>query len=135
MLVPLDTESTLLTIGIAVFIMGIGFGGCFPALTIIIQTAVGYDQRGAATALNSLVRTIGQTVGVSSFGSLLNLAMARYFAQDGSLSTGPMDVSALNFSLHAVFIALVTIAVVCFLLSFSLSNQLKEEKGEQGERQ
>lgn len=135
MLLPLDTESNILRIGIAVFIMGIGFGGCFPSLTIIIQTAVGYEQRGAATALNSLVRTIGQTVGVSSFGSLLNVTMARYFAQDGSPSTGLVDVNALNFSLHAVFIAFVIIAMVCFLLSFSLSNQLKEEKEARGERQ
>lgn len=128
MLIFLDPQTSLFLIGIIVFLLGLGFGGCFTALTLMVQSSVGYEQRGAATALNALVRTVGQTIGVGALGSMLNLFMARFYTFHGSSGTG-QDILALNFSIHALFIAFVVIALICFLFSFFLPNHLKEEQG------
>ena len=68
----LSIKSPLISVIVYGFIMGFGFGGAFTTLTIVVQESVGYNKRGAATAVNSLVRTLGQTIGVSIFGSILN---------------------------------------------------------------
>ncbi|MDF2502812.1 MDR family MFS transporter [Clostridium sp.] len=120
------------------FIMGFGFGGAFTTLTIIVQESVYYNKRGAATASNSLLRTIGQTVGVSIFGIVFNLNIVRYFYKLGRknvdpnslysadvINTGiPISVmkDALNYGMHVVFIVLIIISIVSLILSFMLKN-------------
>jgi MFS family permease len=72
LLLQLGIESSLIMVIICTFIMGFGFGGSFPTLTIVIQASVNYNKRGAATALNSLVRTIGHTIGVSDSAAIFS---------------------------------------------------------------
>jgi EmrB/QacA subfamily drug resistance transporter len=118
------------------FIMGFGFGGAFTTLTIVVQESVGYDKRGVATAANSLVRTLGQTIAVSIFGIILNMNIVKYFNNRGingiepnnlyskhALSSG-IDIdqikSSLNSGLHQVFITFIVIALVSLSLSYIL---------------
>lgn len=54
---------------------GIGFGFSFAVFTIIAQSSVHYHLRGASTALNSFVKSIGQTIAVTVFGTLINLGI------------------------------------------------------------
>lgn len=54
-------------------VCGVGFGYSSTVFTIIAQSSVAYEQRGASTALNAFTRSLGQTVGVAIFGSWLNL--------------------------------------------------------------
>lgn len=54
---------------------GIGFGFSFAVFTIIAQSSVHYHLRGASTALNSFVKSIGQTIAVTVFGMLINLGI------------------------------------------------------------
>lgn len=51
---------------------GLGFGFSFTVFTIIAQSSVGFSLRGASTALNSFVKSLGQTIGVAVFGVLIN---------------------------------------------------------------
>lgn len=83
LLITLDLNSSLVLVLAVVSIIGFGLGGVLSVLTIIIQESVGYDKRGAATATNSLVKTIGETIGISLFGSIFNLYIAKYFIDLG----------------------------------------------------
>ena len=129
----LNIHSPLWFVWIFVFIMGIGFGGAFTTLTIMIQESVSYNKRGAAVAANSLVKTLGQTIGVSVFGSVFNLFIVRYFLQQGIsgvdpgnlyqpaagkvLLTGDQIALSLNSSLHILFIIMTGISCLSFIFS------------------
>ena len=123
------------------FIMGFGFGGAFTTLTIVVQESVGYNKRGVATAANSLVRTLGQTIAVSVFGVILNTNIVKYFNNIGikgiepnnlyssqALSSGVGMIQikeSLNSGLHQVFITFIVIALVSLALSFILDRNKK----------
>ncbi|MCX5991843.1 MAG: MDR family MFS transporter [Chloroflexi bacterium] len=67
--------------GQAVFdivVMGLGLGIALPLLVIAVQNAVPYRIMGAATASVQFFRSIGQTVGLAIFGSI----MASHFASN-----------------------------------------------------
>ena len=60
--------------GQAVFdivVMGLGLGIALPLLVIAVQNAVPYRIMGAATASVQFFRSIGQTVGLAIFGSIM----------------------------------------------------------------
>lgn len=124
----LGINTSLLSVLIYVSIMGVGFGGAFTTLTIIVQESVEYNKRGAATAANSLLRTLGQTIGVSIFGSIFNLYIIKYFIKIGingvdpsniynSLVTSEQIKLSINSSLHVLFIMLIIISSISLILS------------------
>lgn len=112
LLTTLSAKTHLLQILVYTTMLGFGFGGVFNTLTIMVQESVGYDKRGTAIAFNSLIRTLAQTIGVSIFGSILNMNIG---------------TTSLGAGLHIVFIALVVVAVVCAGVSVVLPSGLKEE--------
>lgn len=127
-----------------VCIMGFGFGFVFTTVTVAVQESVGYSERGAATAVNSLLRTLGQTIGVTVFGSELNLRTVKYFSKLGivikdtnnlsspeNLAKGVTEAhikTALHSGVHGIYFLLVLAGLVCLILAFLLSNNLKENK-------
>jgi len=133
LLPTLGINSSLLLVLIYVFVMGFGFGGAFTTLTIIVQESVEYNKRGAAMATNSLLRTLGQTIGVSVFGSIFNLYIIKYFIQLGIKGVNPSNLYksstyntavtseqiklSLNSSLHVLFIILIMISSISLILS------------------
>lgn len=143
LLLTLGVASQLLSVAAYAFIMGFGFGGAFTTLTIVVQASVDYSKRGAATASNALLRTLGQTIGVSVFGSLLNLRIVQYFNELNITGVEPGNLysssgvsnglslehikGAMNFGIHGVFFVLIALAGVCAIFSLTLSNGLKEE--------
>jgi EmrB/QacA subfamily drug resistance transporter len=61
--------------GIAVFnivLVGLGLGATFPVLTITVQNAVPYSMLGVATSSIAFFRSIGGSVGLAIFGSVMN---------------------------------------------------------------
>lgn len=143
-LLTLTVSSPLLLVIIYITIMGLGFGGSFTTLTIIVQSSVDYSKRGAATASNSLVRTLGQTIGVGVFGSMFNLSIVNYFNRLGIKGVDPSNLysavsinygvsieqikAALHSGLYLVFILLIILSVVSLILSFILPSDLKEKR-------
>lgn len=139
----LNINSPLALLVIYAFIMGFGYGGTLTTLTIVIQEAVGYKKRGAATAANSLIRTIGQTIGVAIFGAVFNLNISKYLNEIGvhgvaagnlySNTSAKTNVSqyniklALNSGVHSLFFILIICAIVCVLMSFMISSGLKSK--------
>ncbi|MBC2580758.1 MDR family MFS transporter [Clostridium sp. DJ247] len=143
LLPTLNYNSPLILVIIYIFIMGFGFGGSFTTLTIVVQSSVGYRKRGAATAANSLVRTLGQTIGVSILGSIFNSSIAKYFINLGLKGIDPSNLYStwnlnnglwsqhiklsLNSGLHAIFWGFVLVVIICLVLSLTLPSDLKDE--------
>ncbi len=134
-------KSPLVLVIVYGFIMGFGFGGAFTTLTIVVQESVGYNKRGAATAANSLVRTLGQTIAVSIFGSILNMNIVKYFNNLGVRGIEPNNLYSqatlgrgvslhqiklsLTSGLHEVFTAFIIIALASLALSFIFEGKIK----------
>ncbi len=146
LLPTLGINSSLLLVMIYVSIIGFGFGGAFTTLTIVIQESVGYSKRGAATATNSLLRTLGQTIGVSVFGSIFNFYIVKYFTRIGMPGIDPSNLYkssshtsavaneqirlSLNSSLHIIFILLIVIAGLSLIISVFMPKIAKSDKSE-----
>lgn len=128
---------------------GLGFGFSFSVFTIIAQSSVNYDLRGASNALNSFVRSIGQTIAVTVFGALINLGIVSR-TSGGTASGIPVSQEDINNllspekvhllpkelwdelkhvlggSLHVLFIIMAIIAVFGVVSTFGLRSKAPE---------
>lgn len=84
-LTMMGSTSADLWIYIAVATIGVGFGLSQPMFIVVLQTVVSYRQRGTATASNSFLSTVGQTLGVAVFGAVFNFIVLRGFREGGQL--------------------------------------------------
>lgn len=81
----------------AMFLIGAGMGFSTLALLLGVQSSVGYRLRGAATASVTFIRTLGQTVGLAAFGTIVNLQLlGRLRAIPGLVPEGATAREALN---------------------------------------
>ena len=142
----LNVNTALPLVVLFSFVMGFGLGGAFTTLTIVVQTSVEYNKRGAATATNSLLRTLGQTIGVSIFGGIFNADIANYFNKIGINGidnsnlystaskmgvTGEQITLSLNNATHIIFIIFVLIAILCLILTVVLPKVIHKKFLEQ----
>lgn len=87
-------------------IIGFGMGFCTTPATVMIQSSVGWETRGVATSTNSLLRSLGQTIGVAVFGTIFN----QYVLSDGAangLVNGMQSVFLLMLAIVAAHLATV----------------------------
>ncbi len=106
----------------------IGFGlGLFSApLLIVIQSAVEWGQRGAATALNQFSRTIGGAIGVA----LMAIVLQAYVGG----SRDPLSATrSLDAGIHADFGLLTGLAVIVLAIAIAMLVQARPERRFQGE--
>lgn len=90
--------------GLAAGVIGLGMGAFSAPLLIVVQSAVDWSRRGAATALNQFSRTIGGAVGVALMGELLQSFIGA--------SQAPLQArEQLRAGLHADFNVLVVLAL------------------------
>ncbi|CAM4405480.1 MDR family MFS transporter [Paenibacillus typhae] len=141
----MTADSSQLLLLVLMMFCGVGFGYASTVFTIISQSSVGHDQRGASTALNTFTRSLGQTVGVAVFGSWLNLSIDRLLAgqpdavvsgadinsllnpHGGSTLTGDAWSSlhgALEGGLHSLFILMAVLAILSLIISSGLRQGL-----------
>jgi EmrB/QacA subfamily drug resistance transporter len=127
-------------------IVGFGMGLLSTPLTVLVQTVVGWNLRGAATAGNTFSRSIGQTVGVAVFGSMFNSTVNKYVGShlhgywrsvniSDTLSSGagariPASVfqqlqNGMAQSLHSIYILIFIISVVTLLICTALPSHAK----------
>ena len=147
LLSTLGIDSPILLVLAYIFIIGIGFGGAGTALIIIVQDSVEYNKRGAAVAANTLLRTLGQTIGISVFGSIFNLYIMKYFMQQGikginlsnlyqssashtALSAEQIKLS-LNSSMHVLFIIFIIISCLSLVLSIVMPGMKEKRRTKQ----
>jgi EmrB/QacA subfamily drug resistance transporter len=85
---------------VASTLLGVGMGGGVSAFLISIQTNVARQQLGAATSTLQFTRSIGGTVGVSIFGTVMSAKLMQGLAQNPALAN--FDPSSLLDRLHPV---------------------------------
>ncbi|CAH0122164.1 MULTISPECIES: MDR family MFS transporter [unclassified Paenibacillus] len=90
-------------IGILV-LFGLGMGFVATPSTVVVQSVVGWEQRGVANASSMLFRAMGQTVGITVFGTIYN----QHVTTLGSKSE-------LAAGMHAVFLLICGIAIANLL--------------------
>ncbi|MBU8919393.1 MFS transporter [Bacillus sp. FJAT-29953] len=128
-------------------VIGLGMGYATTPTTVLVQAAVGWQMRGAATASNSFTRSIGQTVGIAVFGTIFNNSLIQFGKEhsNGARSGGgninsllsseavnklPANVmtliqEALAHGMHLVFILVFFIAIANLLATFLLPSHKK----------
>ncbi|MDR2107913.1 MAG: MFS transporter [Coriobacteriales bacterium] len=115
------------------FFLGAGLGITVTAHTMVIQESTGFEKRGAAVGVNSLVRTLGQTIGISVFGAVFNASIVAGFAKEeitkydlGNLYdisayqqgvTWDQIAAVLVDSLQVVYIVFIVFALLCVILT------------------
>ncbi len=140
--VLLDTATSMPVVVLFVFMAGFGIGGVFTATNVIIQESVEFHKRGTAMGVISLTRTLGQTLGISALGAVLNVRLTSFFAERGLDGINPSNLydsgssaaelpaelvsSALNSSLDALFWIMLLLSVTMVLTTLLMPRiQLK----------
>ena len=77
LLTTLGTDSTTGTVAIYLTVTGLGLGLIMPTATLAVQTIVGRELLGVATAATQFIRSLGSTVGTAVVGSLITSGYAR----------------------------------------------------------
>jgi EmrB/QacA subfamily drug resistance transporter len=76
MLIALDPARGPLWAATGTGLIGIGMGLNQNTYTVAAQSVVDWSQRGTATAIISLMRMLGQTVGTAIYGAVVNITLA-----------------------------------------------------------
>ena len=136
--INIHTPSWILPI--VMLVNGFGFGFVMTVCTVIVQSSVKWNLRGTATASNTFLRSLGQTVGVTVFGALFNISMQNNMLNQkmqipaseinrlldaNQLSSVPSGLltnmrEALALGMHHIFLILIGIALINICLTFAL---------------
>ncbi|MBB6452458.1 EmrB/QacA subfamily drug resistance transporter [Salirhabdus euzebyi] len=127
------------------FFVGVGMGFTTTTFVVSVQSSVEWKVRGVATASNMFMRILGNTVGISLMGGILNTRLAHYFQNhQGQIGDVDLDVTnalldpedrkmfspetlavlqeGLSISLHYVFWGLLVLGAISFALIWFLPN-------------
>ena len=133
--VLLGPGSSPLLGGLGSLVTGLGMGLLTTAAIMVVQSSVGWAERGAATASNIFARTLGSTLGATVLGAVLNKSLAQgggraVVSPDqlrllldrpetlSKMGAGMGAVrSALGESLHVTFWAVFVLAALTLVLS------------------
>ena len=136
--VTMSASSGPLWAAVGSFFVGFGMGLTSTAFIVSIQSTVGWEQRGIATAANMFMRNLGNTIGAALLGGILNNRLSYYLSQhDHSLSVDDVNLllksterhhllasvrtvlqNGLTHSLHVVYYVVLAFAVISLLLIF-----------------
>ena len=103
-------------VGLSAGVIGFGMGLFSAPIVIVIQNHVGWEQRGAATALNQFARTIGGAVGVSMMGIVVQT-----FVRAGG------GRQALSGGIHAVYASLLGLSVLVVVAAAGILGTARQE--------
>ncbi|HEU5454867.1 MAG TPA: MDR family MFS transporter [Nocardioides sp.] len=102
LLLFIDPHSSLLLLGGACFVLGLGFGYVASPSVVAVQQAVGWQSRGVATGANMFARSVGSAVGVAIFGAVANAVVTAKLGGDVS-RLGGFPPAVLDPAITAVF--------------------------------
>ena len=120
-------------------ILGLGFGFANLVFVVTTQAAVGWQQRGAATASNQFMRQLGSSIGTAAFGAVFNLGLYARIANPGDVVTRMMDprtrgslppadvanyAAAISGSLHGIFVILGLLGIITLALALRVPAKL-----------
>ena len=123
------------------FLIGVGMGLTSTSFIVFIQSTVEWEQRGAATAANTFMKNLGNTIGAAFLGGMLNNQLNAYFSQHGnenlnlnsvtelldkeaqsSLGSGKIEMlqAGLTHSLGIVYFIVFILAIISLVFIFKL---------------
>ncbi len=134
MVALLGADSSVTTVGLACFVVGVGLGFWSAPTMVAVQSAVDWHRRGVVTGTYMFARNLGSAVGVAVFGAIANSTLADRLSDppaevagslpggagaerrllEGDLS-GPAETfvrAALYDASHHVFLGVVVAALV-----------------------
>lgn len=110
--------------GFGSLVMGLGMGCLSTSAIVLIQSNVGWAERGAATASNLFARNLGSTFGATLLGGVLSASLAgnaggaisyaqirTLLERPGEALTYPTVQAALGHALHLTFWAMFVISL------------------------
>ncbi len=100
MFVTLTPEAGPIWAAIGSFIVGAGMGLTSTTFIVAIQSAVSWEQRGVATAANSFMRNLGNTVSAAFLGGILNSQLMKYLMENGNEHTSELTVNSITLLLN-----------------------------------
>jgi len=119
----LTPGANMLALQGVMFVYGLGMGFVNTTLLIAVQSSVGWEQRGVATATTMFSRSIGGALGVGAFGSVLAVQLGAVLPPDSvramldpvrrhAISGRAEIAAALASSLAPIFWACAALAVL-----------------------
>jgi EmrB/QacA subfamily drug resistance transporter len=142
LLTRLDAGSSELEVVAATAVIGLGMGLGMQVYVTAIQNAVEPAVLGAATASNMLARSVGATIALAAYGTVLTTRLADELVRHLGAASSRVDPArllqspgaagrlpprlvegvqlALSHSLHTVFLATLPLGVVTFVLTLFL---------------
>ncbi|MDD9797310.1 MDR family MFS transporter [Priestia megaterium] len=150
----LDISTTTLQVIIFFFITGLGLGVMFGGDNLIVQESVEKEHKGIALATVPLFQSIGATVGVSMFGTLLSSTLTSNLSSLGdelpksmannmnSLAAGGipsgltpelfMEIKVLFIeSFQHIYTYAFVLTIIAFVLCFFLKKEVLSSKSEE----
>ncbi|MET3697782.1 EmrB/QacA subfamily drug resistance transporter [Bacillus oleivorans] len=121
LLTLITPETSIWIIALIILVIGLGFGFTSTIFTVVTQSSVQKNNRGAAGSLNTLLRTLGQTIGVAIFGAALNLVIHSHNLNQAN------ETAAIANGLHFVFVIAAIISVISLLVTFMIPNRQTEQ--------
>ncbi len=115
----IDAGTPLFALLVLTFLSGLSFGLILTSLMVAVTSAVGWQSRGAAVSGNNLIRTLGQTFGITMFGLLLHTG-----------SADAIEPDVLETSLRNIFSWAAWISLGVALISLLLPKLREEEQTE-----
>ncbi|TCL71090.1 MDR family MFS transporter [Rhizobium sp. BK251] len=129
-LIFLTPESHPAVAGVGSFFMGFGMGLISLTSIILVQESVEWSMRGSATASLIFARSLGNTLGATVLGAILNIGIAHFGS--GELAAGVHDVLnqpeglaelashpdvrlVFDHALHWSFLGVVVLAILAFV--------------------
>ncbi|WP_026403233.1 MFS transporter [Actinomadura rifamycini] len=81
MLSVIDHETSLVYLGVGMFLIGVGVGMTMQNLVLVVQNSVRLNEIGAASGTVTFFRSLGGTIGVSVLGAVLASKVADHIAE------------------------------------------------------
>lgn len=149
LLATLGRDTSLLTVGLVMAVVGAGLGSVMQVLVLAAQNAVDPADLGVATSSASFFRTMGGAFGTALFGSVLTARLtatlpallppgadvdpSRVTGTPAAIATLPAPVQdalveAFAASLHVVYLVAVPIAIAAFVLACRLRELPLQDK-------
>ncbi|WP_370617288.1 MDR family MFS transporter [Mumia sp. Pv 4-285] len=99
----MDRDTSTWESSLSMFVLGLGIGMVMQVLVLAVQNSVDYRDLGTATSGATFFRTIGSSVGVAAFGTILTNALTRSLSESPpATAAGPCAGDALSKSAEAL---------------------------------
>ncbi|MEU8226606.1 MDR family MFS transporter [Kribbella sp. NPDC048915] len=125
LLLTVGTNSAVLHLAAACFVIGIGLGFSASPSVVAAQSSVDWQTRGVVTGANMFARSMGSAVGVAVFGAVANGVVAARLGDDhADLEKVPAGVLAP--AIHDVYYGAAAAAVLLVLAVAFMPNRIAE---------